>query len=483
MNLQKLIYATILILTPIVGFPAIVHVPGDYLTIQAAVDAAADGDTVLIADGIYTGPGNYGIHWDATNKHLVIKSENGREYCIIDCEQEDRAFFLNMGQDNRDVIEGITITNGWVYGSGGAICINITSPMILNCRLVNNTSYSPQSDLYYGGGALAVYNTAAPIIKGNIIRNNSSSLSGGAIRYNQFASGVLEDNIIEGNFSGEKGGGAISLEHFSNPKIINNLIVYNVSDSRYDGGFGGGIATSHSGAEIINNTIAFNSTGNKSYPGKGGGIAATAWEPFPVVRNCIIWYNASGSSSMNIEFDSHSWMDISYCNVEEDLGHIFDLKPHTNMDLPPEFADTANSDFQLTRDSPCINRGGPDTSGLNLPLLDLAGNLRIIEDTVDIGAYEFNLPSDIGIPDLSRDFYVYPNPSDGSFFLGYRGIIECSRLLLRICDLKGRIICEEFPELHQFPFLLNISGQARGVYILTVFKGGKELYRQKLIKK
>ena len=61
-----------------------IHVPADQPTIQAGIDAAADGDTVLVADGTYTGDGNRDI--DFGGKSIVLKSENGPVLTVIDCE-------------------------------------------------------------------------------------------------------------------------------------------------------------------------------------------------------------------------------------------------------------------------------------------------------------------------------------------------------------------------------------------------------------
>ncbi|MCK5692541.1 MAG: hypothetical protein KAI08_06815, partial [Bacteroidales bacterium] len=80
MSPHRYAIGAILLLIPIIAFPAILHVPGDHSTIQAAIDAASDGDTILIANGTYSGAGNIGIEWDATNKHLHIMSENGRDH-------------------------------------------------------------------------------------------------------------------------------------------------------------------------------------------------------------------------------------------------------------------------------------------------------------------------------------------------------------------------------------------------------------------
>ena len=57
---------------------------GDYITIQEGIDAAVGGDEVVVADGTYTGDGNRDI--DFMGKAITVKSENGAEDCIIDCE-------------------------------------------------------------------------------------------------------------------------------------------------------------------------------------------------------------------------------------------------------------------------------------------------------------------------------------------------------------------------------------------------------------
>jgi hypothetical protein len=389
--------------------------------------------------------------------------------------EEDRGFFLKNGQDHRDVIDGLTITNGNEVSAGGAILIDATSPRIINCKLLNNTSFGDMV-LYRGGGAIMVNGNASPIIQGNIIMGNDAGHGGGGISFSIGASGVVENNIIDSNETYGSGGG-IGLYYNSNPLIINNLIINNFSK----GNNGGGIFTYISNPAIINNTIAFNTTGIEWDAGEGGGISIEQ-KPYPVIKNCIIWNNISSIFSMNIDFYWNDWLDISYCNVEEDLGHIFDLKPHTNIDSIPGFVDPENGNFQLVWNSPCINKGDPDSTGTHLPDFDLAGNERIFEGTVDIGAYEFNGPLAIPAISDSEDFNIYPNPSSGIFLLEKRADNSLDDQLVRIYHVGGELVLEESVDADETVIPINISLHPDGIYLLIVLSKGQRLYQQKIIK-
>ena len=92
--------------------------PGAYPTIQATVDAAANGDTVLVAAGTYSGPGNRDI--DFHGKSLVVTSQAGPSSTIIDCggykstdgSGNHRGFYLHSGEKNA-TIRGFTVKNGY----------------------------------------------------------------------------------------------------------------------------------------------------------------------------------------------------------------------------------------------------------------------------------------------------------------------------------------------------------------------------------
>ena len=90
-----------------VAWGGTLNVPSDQPTIQSGIYVATDGDTVLIADGTYTGPGNYNINFNG--KAITVKSVNGPDSCIIDCQQWGREFLFYSGEVGTSVQEGLTI--------------------------------------------------------------------------------------------------------------------------------------------------------------------------------------------------------------------------------------------------------------------------------------------------------------------------------------------------------------------------------------
>jgi len=101
---------------------ATIRVPGNHATIQAAIDAAVNGDTVLVADGTYKGLGNKNL--DLKGKAITVKSENGAGVTIIDCEGSGRGFYLHSGETVKSVVSGFTVTNGAPTGNQIQIGVN-----------------------------------------------------------------------------------------------------------------------------------------------------------------------------------------------------------------------------------------------------------------------------------------------------------------------------------------------------------------------
>lgn len=190
----------------ITGAMGVVHrVPGDYLTIQDGIDAASVGDTVLVADGIYWGPGNYDLNF--LGKDLVCRSENGPEHTIIDA-YPGRGFRLGNGETEASVIEGFTITRGWTELPGAGIYLTGVSTRIINCLIVGNeaggTGAARGGGIACGGGCQSALIRCT--ITGNVSFPDQGPCPGGLYCYNStvvldrcaFWDNHMEDIRLEG---------------------------------------------------------------------------------------------------------------------------------------------------------------------------------------------------------------------------------------------------------------------------------------------
>ena len=238
---------------PMVVQSAVIHVPGDQPTIQAGMDAASSGDTVLVADGTYTGTGNRDLNF--RGKALTVRSESGPEFCVIDCEgnpsDPHRGFSFNNGEGQGSVVMGFTIRNGWSACGGGIYCKG-SSPVIRNNNITGNTAD------HHGGGIYCEKSLLT--LSYNTISANSSGLNGGGVFCYEGSSPAITHNTICGNESEFSGGGISSF--WSSPNISNNTIKGNRA-----GEYGGGIDCYHSSPTVAHNTV----NGNMS-DYDGGGI-------------------------------------------------------------------------------------------------------------------------------------------------------------------------------------------------------------------
>ncbi|MGB7061142.1 MAG: right-handed parallel beta-helix repeat-containing protein [Candidatus Zixiibacteriota bacterium] len=398
-----------------------IHVPGDSSTIQGGINGAVNGDTVLVADETYTGLGNRDI--DFGGKGVVLKSENGPDVTIIDCQGSSsdphRAFHFHSGEDSTTVVDGFTIQGG--YGpfddpvghsvGGGIKCDSSSSPKIINNIIIgnsaregggiycyesnpsiNNNTISENSADSRGGGIYCYLSN--PSINNNTISGNSAVVTGGGIECQLYSNPTISNNTISGNSTTASGGGGINCFIDSSPTISTNTISGN---SAY---FGGGIAcVSSSNPTIINNTIRENSAdvsgggiscGYRSNPtisnntvsgnsaDEGGGIYCRN-DSDPTLENCIIAFSAQGEAVFC--FDGTSNPTLTCCDVYGNGGGDWvdciadQADTNGNFSLDPLFCDMATGDFQLDVFSPCRASSPFNTCGVLIGALDVGCDL------------------------------------------------------------------------------------------------------------
>jgi len=327
---------------------------GDYVTIQAALDAADEGDTVLVLPGTYTGPGNRGLDFGGTD--VVLKGRAGSDSTIIDCDGEDRAIYLHAGETNRAVIEGLTIVNGSAGRDdrGGGIYLVGASPTIRDVALVGNSAdngaglycqggASPTiTDVVFesneaneAGGGMFCGSGCAPTVSAATFRDNTANSGGGLACV--FADLVIEDTAFIEN-EAAVAGGAIYCGGAS-PSIQKVVLIGNTA-------LEGGAVACRDGASptIKRTTMATNGAIT------GGGVSCTN-DSSPSIAQSIIAFSVAGAA---VECADESNPTTSHsCLFGNPGGDLPCGTQSENLFTDPLFCNLAGGDVTLCKDSEC----------------------------------------------------------------------------------------------------------------------------------
>jgi len=232
---------------------------GDVPTISVAVDsAAAQGDTILLADGAFTGEGNREV--DCLDKALVITSESGNPaLCTIDLGYTPPGYLgtaLHFRESENGIprLEGITIRGA----CQGVVCHESSAPVIYNCVFTENRCAG--GDCSPGGAAMLCKIGSSPLIADCTFHDNYGG--SGGIDFLESSATVAGCVFTENG--GQAGGAIMLVGGFTT--IANCKFIGNGSGGVFCSGGGGAIHCAGSGE-----LIACEFIGNSSY-GSGGAI-------------------------------------------------------------------------------------------------------------------------------------------------------------------------------------------------------------------
>ena len=229
-------------------------------SIQAHIDAANNGDVIIVP------PGTYYEIIDFKGKAITLSSADPQDPAVVAATVIDggrtgkQVVTFATGEGPQSVLTGFTITHGGGPGDagddptvpfGGGICCRNSSPSIIG----NVIRYNESQCGYGTGGGIQSYG-GSPVITGNTITDNRAYGSGGGV-FCSGGSASITGNSIERNYSAGDGGGI-----YSNSATV---IRDNVVSGNEAAGYGGGIC---GGAGLIeDNEINYNTASG------GGGIA------------------------------------------------------------------------------------------------------------------------------------------------------------------------------------------------------------------
>ncbi|MDZ4755705.1 MAG: right-handed parallel beta-helix repeat-containing protein, partial [Phycisphaerae bacterium] len=379
--------ATTLFFTAGTASAVVRNVPAAFPTIQDAINAAAAGDTVLVAAGTYH------EQIDFLGKEITVKASSFADptLTVIDADFIDTAVRIDGGVGPDAKLIGFTIKQGSDTTGGG---LDITGdPEIKHCIIKN-------CDATLGGGAYV--NGNATFIDCQFISNEATG--GGAMSIT--GNVTVEDCLFDSNHA--TGGGAVEMRGictFADCDFLDNDAT-SVSSANVLSGTGlfdrctfddkdGEVLSTREGL-YVSNSIFFS-----------GDVAVEALSisnPVLVtIVNCTIYNGGAAGIELNdlgfplLALVSNSIIGSNTTSIDVSGAGVTTLVARSNVqggwpgvgniDTDPQFVDALAGDLQLRRTSPCIDAG----SNALVPAWvtsDLDGNARYVNEVsvLDTGA-------------------------------------------------------------------------------------------------
>jgi len=377
------------------------RVPGDYASIQLAINAARNGDTVLVD------PGTYVESIDLDSKSIILQSRDGAVVTTIDGSGSDRSVVVyGASVPSSSVLQGFTVTRGagistppWGYRSGGGIYCVGASLSLRECRITDNSAYDGagvwargEADLdvldshfegneaaYEGGGILVDDQSNFAVSGSTFVRNEAQR--GGAIR-SEWGSGVITGCTFHEN-RGYHYGGAVA----------SNRTTIVISDCLFTANMWNTIDLRLAGASVFNCVFVGDTRSTNN----------VVWihdVPCGFSNNTVVADTLLGAVSVacaaanNIVWGLSDGEDPTlplFVRYPDDGGDGFGDQPYTSG--VDEGANDDFGDLRLVVQSPMVDAG---SNGSVQSEFDFLGGPRILDGNgdgdpvVDMGAYEMD---------------------------------------------------------------------------------------------
>lgn len=344
--------------------------------------------------------------------------------------------FFNVDDVN---IHNCKFTNNFTSSKGAGLYAENSTLNISSCEVSDNFGYNLDGMYMHGCGF--------QFLKCNVnmedmyFHDNICTVAyGGGANFDSCTVNVNRAVFMD-NLTTNAAGMGIQRSNDYETKVSNALFYNNIANH-----YGGAMAMASSSPLIQNVTMANNYT-----VGAGGGAMQFFDMANPVFKNCIIWGNdwyhgesGFGDASQIFIWGADCAPEFYNSIIEGGLREIHGYEciavydNETMMDTDPMFVDTVARNFQLMPESPAINSGTIDTTGMSVPSTDLAGNPRIIGDRIDMGCYESDVTF---IKELKsqKNIKIYPNPINASSVCEFN-LSNASNVVLKVYNQTGKLI-------------------------------------------
>jgi hypothetical protein len=473
----------LLLISTLLNLPvkAAIHtVPGNFATIQDALNACAPFDTVVVQPGAYfenlTWPSVNGIKLFGSSSANTVVNGGGSNRClnisasVIDTLTIVKGLtFLGGGiatgsgygagayLNNASVIfDDVVITGNRVYvpgghGYGAGVHLNNSSSVFRNCTIsfngIDSATWCYGAGIYISGGS--------PILENVEISDNSMSAEnwtyGIGMHIKSNATVKMDRVKVINNFSGDNAiwyyGNGIYVDD-SDVTATNLLVADNFSGLGGSFNYGGGIfCDGVSTVELIHTTIANN---YKTNSGTINGTGIYARDASVEVVNSIS-YNPGGGAEVNT--GGGGSVAITYSNVRNGYTGT------GNISALSQFA--GPTDYHLLLASPCAGTGTPSNSiGWDL---DYLPRPQPANSDPDMGCYELN-QTPTGLSDLNQEtMNIYPNPTAHTLTVSVQ---QTDHHIITVSDLRGRILQRE--EFEGKMIMMQVDHIPSGIYMVDV---------------